>query len=523
MRRNQKRQISPFGAGLIAIAVTAIAVYFGFTKAIPFQHHYTIKAAFNTANNVKKGSFVRIAGVNVGKVTDVSFLHGGQQAAVVSMRIDDKGLPIHADATAKIRPRIFLEGNFFVDLQPGSPSAPVLRDGQTLPINQTAAPVQLDQVLSTLQSSTRADLQRLLADLSSGFSGQGAAGFNRSLRYQGEAYRTGAIVSDATLGTAEHDLSQYIASSGATAQALDRFPAQLQSLVTDFNTTANALAVQSSALSAAIHELPLTLRAGLPALRALDNALPPVRRLARDFLPGTRSSGPAIDASLPFVAQARGLVSKPELRGLVADLRPTVPSLIALNRGSVPLYQQTRAASSCQNRVILPWSMQTISDQQFPASGPVYEEQAKALEGTGGESRAFDANGIWFRVLIGAGFAYPSNPGQFTLSALPVVGTNPPPPAEKPQFRSDVACETQNAQSLATTPGGAPRGEFRIATDTPAAQAKIKQADDALRSYLRVRLKQMGLDRWVGVSDKELTPDQVPHLKQLATFRNGSR
>ena len=32
------------------------------------------------------------------------------------MEIDDKGLPIHKDATLKIRPRIFLEGNFFVDL-----------------------------------------------------------------------------------------------------------------------------------------------------------------------------------------------------------------------------------------------------------------------------------------------------------------------------------------------------------------------------------------------------------------------
>ena len=34
------------------------------------------------------------------------------------MRIDDKGLPIHKDATIQIRPRIFLEGNFFVDVQP---------------------------------------------------------------------------------------------------------------------------------------------------------------------------------------------------------------------------------------------------------------------------------------------------------------------------------------------------------------------------------------------------------------------
>jgi virulence factor Mce-like protein len=519
MRRNQKRQISPFAAGLLAIAVTLIAVYFGFTKAIPFQHHYTIKAAFNTANNIKKGSFVRIAGVNVGKVTDVSFLHPGQQAAVVSMRIDDKGLPIHTDATAKVRPRIFLEGNFFVDLSPGSPSAPTLRDGQLLPINQTAAPVQLDQVLSTLQSSTRSDLQRLLAELSSGFGGQGAAGFNRSLQYQGTAYRTGSVVSDATLGTAEHDLSGYVATSGATAQALDRSPAQLQSLITDFNTTANALAVQDTNLSAAIHELPLTLRAGLPALQALNDALPPVRRLARDFLPGTRSSGPAIDASLPLVAQVRGLVQRSELRGLVADLRPTVPQLIALNRSSVPLYQQTRTASSCQNRVILPWSQDTIQDPQFSASGPVYEEQAKAVEGTGGESRAFDANGIWFRVLLGANFAFPSNPGQFTLSNLPVIGTNPPPPKEKPQYRSDVACETQNAQSLVTTPGGAPRGEFQIPADTPAAQAKVNAANRKLLAWLRSRLKREGLDRYVGVSNSQLTPDQVPHLKQLGILR----
>ena len=43
------------------------------------------------------------------------------------------GLPIHKDATLKIRPRIFLEGNFFVDLQPGTPSAPTIDDGDTIP------------------------------------------------------------------------------------------------------------------------------------------------------------------------------------------------------------------------------------------------------------------------------------------------------------------------------------------------------------------------------------------------------
>ena len=71
----------------------------------------------------------------------------GDDGAVVTMRIQDKGRRSTRDAQLKIRPRIFLEGNFFVDVSPGSPSAPELADGETIPVNQTATPVQLDQVL----------------------------------------------------------------------------------------------------------------------------------------------------------------------------------------------------------------------------------------------------------------------------------------------------------------------------------------------------------------------------------------
>ena len=84
---------------------------------------------------------------------------------MVVLQIDDKGLPMHTDATAKIRPRIFLEGNFFVDLKPGSPAAPELDDGGTLKVTQTATPVQLDEVLTSLQSDARQDLKDLLDGL----------------------------------------------------------------------------------------------------------------------------------------------------------------------------------------------------------------------------------------------------------------------------------------------------------------------------------------------------------------------
>ena len=45
MRRNQKRRISPFQAGLISLLVITVGVYFGFTKSVPFQHHFNTKSA----------------------------------------------------------------------------------------------------------------------------------------------------------------------------------------------------------------------------------------------------------------------------------------------------------------------------------------------------------------------------------------------------------------------------------------------------------------------------------------------
>src|SRR5262249_19572077 len=142
-------------------------VFFGFTKHVPFTHGFRVKAVFQSSNSIRKNSPVRIAGVNVGKVTAIEG-KPGSDAAVVTMEIDDKGLPIHKDATMKIRPRIFLEGNFFVDIAPGTPSAPTIDDGDTIPVTQTATPVQLDQVLTALQADTRTALQKTLEGFGTG-------------------------------------------------------------------------------------------------------------------------------------------------------------------------------------------------------------------------------------------------------------------------------------------------------------------------------------------------------------------
>ena len=152
-------------------------------RANPFANPYEFTAVFKNVNNLKPKSPVRIAGVEVGKVDSVDGLperprrgrgdDGDQQ---------DKGLPLHKDAQLKIRPRIFLEGNVFVDLQPGSPDAPTAEARRHDP----GQPDRRRRCSSArcsraLQSDTRNDLQDVpRASTRKGLADGGAEGFNQA-------------------------------------------------------------------------------------------------------------------------------------------------------------------------------------------------------------------------------------------------------------------------------------------------------------------------------------------------------
>jgi phospholipid/cholesterol/gamma-HCH transport system substrate-binding protein len=507
-----RRPRSNPAVGLVALAVLGVLVFLGFTKAIPFRSHYEVRAAFESSNNLRKGAPVRIAGVEVGKVTGVERAHAGGEGAIVTMRIDDKGRPIHTDATAKIRPRIFLEGNFFVDMTAGSPSAPELDDGETIPVQQTATPVQLDEVLTALQSDTREDLKTLLDEYGRGLRGAGARGFNRSIPYWEPAYRDSAIVADAMRGETGRDLSGYVKNAGATTAALDRNREQLKSLVTDFNTTAAAFAREDDNLRSAIAELPVTLRAAMPALAALNRAFPPLRALAVELRPGVQNSEETLDAAIPFVHELRGLVSEPELRGLSRDLRFAVPDLAALVERSVPLYRQVRRAASCQNGVIHPWSMDTVPDEHFPAEGKVFEEAPKPLPGLAGESRSGDANGQWFRVLAAGGKNLVTfKPGWYGTTAEPLLGANPPKPQHRPPLNPEAPCELQAPPDLRTVPAKPPE-QHPVDTSTPEFKALYEKARDQAIGWLQRQIEAEGLQSRVKVSHEDVTAELLDKL-----------
>jgi phospholipid/cholesterol/gamma-HCH transport system substrate-binding protein len=503
MRTTHARKKLPnWAVGLILVVVIAVASFLAYTKKLPWSHQFTVNAVFTTSQNINTNSPVRIAGVNVGKVTGVEHLtsdspgfdqatanadgkSSGQQATVVTMEITDEGLPIHQDATMKLRPRLFLEGNLFVDLRPGTPEAPTIDDGYTVPESQTSVSVQLDQVLSTLQADVRANLQTFLHQLGDAFIRyHGASGFREFYASSGSAFKNGSLVNEALLGTQEHDLSGLVRNLDSTVRALDLHESQLQNFVTNLRVVTGSFAAQDTALAKGVSELPGVLDAAKPALTALNASFPSLRAFSVEALPGVRSTPAALDAATPLLHQLRGLVSRAELRGLTHDLRPTIPDLTKLTKRTIPFLHQSRALASCFNQVIIPWSNSHVSDPDFPTP-KIYQETAYGLEGISGESRTGDANGQAVRVEGASGTDLitrtDAQTGQtlFGLgpSGTPLQGGRPAiSSSAKTPYRPDVPCETQqppNLESGAAAPAKS-SGTVAPAQPTPGEKAYFK-------------------------------------------------
>jgi virulence factor Mce-like protein len=462
--------------GAIALAVVVVAVFLGFRKDLPFVNEpYEIRAAFRDTSGMKPNSPVRIAGVEVGRVRKVEPTSPGAQSATVTMSILDPGRPIHQDARAAIRPRIFLEGNFFVDLQPGSPSAPEMDEQGTIPLSRTSNPVQLDEVLKALRKDVREDLKGTFTELGNLQQAGGGKAFNDSLDEQPGAYRWTAVVTDALLGEEPGDIGRLVRDTGTVAGALDRDPGRLRTLVTDFNRTVSALAASEGDLRESVRELPGTLREAMPAFADLNAAFPAVRRFASEARPGVRSTGPTARALVPLTRQLRRLVGERELRGLARDLRTATPPLAALSRDTVPLLEQVRPLAGCTSDVLVPFGNLRVPDKAFPASGPIYQEAGKFLPGLAGESRSFDANGQWFKVLgQGGQETFDLGNGLFGTALEPLQGVNPPPDRSMPPFRPDTPCETQALPNLETKPGVPPKSVG--GTNTAAARERTSRA-----------------------------------------------
>src|SRR5918999_530073 len=120
----------------------------------PFKaDSYTFKAKVPEAVTLAKEADVRIGGVSVGKVKQLSLPEQGNTTEV-TIELDAKFAPIPKDTRAILRQKTLL-GETYVELSGGTKAAGVLPDGGTLARGRTADSTQIDEIFQALDDETR--------------------------------------------------------------------------------------------------------------------------------------------------------------------------------------------------------------------------------------------------------------------------------------------------------------------------------------------------------------------------------
>ena len=88
MRRVKGDRLTAFQVGLIALVVLVVATFLAVSKDIPFTRPFELKAAFENAPPIQRGQAVRIAGVDVGKVSKVESAGEDSGAVLVTMKLE---------------------------------------------------------------------------------------------------------------------------------------------------------------------------------------------------------------------------------------------------------------------------------------------------------------------------------------------------------------------------------------------------------------------------------------------------
>jgi phospholipid/cholesterol/gamma-HCH transport system substrate-binding protein len=104
--------------------------------------YYILHARFNNVQGLKSGSFVNMAGVQIGQVADIS-LEVDRAIAIVDLKIDKK-VPIDDFAIASIKTSGLI-GDKYIKITPGG-SGEYLKPGDT--ITDTESAIDLEELIS---------------------------------------------------------------------------------------------------------------------------------------------------------------------------------------------------------------------------------------------------------------------------------------------------------------------------------------------------------------------------------------
>jgi phospholipid/cholesterol/gamma-HCH transport system substrate-binding protein len=328
---------------IIAMVVFTLSVFglmmfmwLAFGGPIPLKpQSYRLKVHFPEAATLAQEADVRLAGVNIGKVkTKELDKHGATTRVVIELQ--NKYAPIPKDTQAILRQKTLL-GETYVELAPGHKGGrkKMLPDGATLPNSHVKPTVELDEIFSSFDKSTRLAFQQWITELGKASKGNGGQDLNDAFGNIAPFAVDGAKLLS-VLDDQEIAVHRLIKNTGQVFGAINQREGALRQLIVNSGNTFEATASRDEALAQTFAIFPTFLDESKATMARLERFSRNTRPLVNDL------KGPADDLG-PTVRDLGRL--SPRLRRLFRDLNPLVrasrrgvPALEKVLRGASPLF-----------------------------------------------------------------------------------------------------------------------------------------------------------------------------------------
>lgn len=335
-----------FGALAFSLSCVGLIIFVWtqFGGTIPFAPQgYRVKALFTETGLLVPNADVRIAGVNVGRVTNVQAegIH-----SLVTIDIGEQYAPIPTDTRAVLRQKTLL-GEAFLELSTGSKAGGTLPDGGAIPNTQIAQSQQLDEVLNAFNTPTQHHLQALLNGTYTALYGQGpslsAAVGNAAPATSDAARIAGGL--DAERGS----VRSFVADTANVLSAVGQRASDLQTLITDGNAVLAATAARNTALIATVDALPPFLTQLRSTLSTLSTTLTYAKPTIADLLPVGPLLNPALtaiielsDPAIKLLHQAPSLITSadaalPAITTFAQAFKPAVQTVLSATENVIPM------------------------------------------------------------------------------------------------------------------------------------------------------------------------------------------
>jgi phospholipid/cholesterol/gamma-HCH transport system substrate-binding protein len=292
-------------------------LWLAFGGTIPLKpQKYEIKASFPEATTLAEQADVRIAGVNVGKVRKKDLDKGGN-ATRVWLTIDPQYGPLPEDTKAILRQKTLL-GETYVELTPGSKTAPKIKDGEEIEPGKIEPTVELDEILQIFDKPTKQAFRAWIKDSALVTRNGGGKDLNAALGNLSGFATDGADVLG-VLNKQKQALRLLIKNTGQVFGALNERSGQLQDLIRNSHQTFSATADAQDALAETFAILPTFQDESRLTLERLE-------RFSLNTRPLVQELKPVADDLAPTVRDVSALA--PDLRQLFVDLRKVIPTAV---------------------------------------------------------------------------------------------------------------------------------------------------------------------------------------------------